>query len=102
MNDELVDLIRDELNVKEVEFEKGKGEILVQFDTKITQKLKDEGLARDIVRKIQEERKKIGTSLNEKVNVVLSNWPKNFERYIKSKAFVARLEKGEDFKVKRS
>ncbi|EKD65728.1 MAG: hypothetical protein ACD_50C00005G0001 [uncultured bacterium] len=102
IDEELTTLIKDELNVKKIEFNEGRGELSVQFDTNITAELKDEGLARDIVRQIQEERKKIGTSLNEKVDVVLSNWPKNFERYIKSKAFVARLEKGEDFKVKRS
>jgi isoleucyl-tRNA synthetase len=99
---DLISLIRDELNVKEVEFKKGKGEVSVQFDTNITQELRDEGLARDIIRQIQEERKKLGTRLNEKVDVVLESWPKGFEEYIKKKGQVNRLRKATaGFEVKR-
>lgn len=98
---ELVYLIKDELNVKQVEFIKGKGELSVEFDTSITQELKDEGLARDIVRQIQEERKKLGTALDERVNVVLQYWPKSFEDYIKKKALVSILQKGTAFRVSR-
>ncbi|MEX2013148.1 MAG: hypothetical protein WD967_01970, partial [Candidatus Levyibacteriota bacterium] len=56
------------------------------------------GEARDIVRKIQEERKKIGTKLDEKVDVQIEGWPKEFENEIKRKALVNSISKGE-FKV---
>jgi isoleucyl-tRNA synthetase len=101
IGDELVVLIKDELNVKDVEFVKAKGDLSVQFDTNITQELKDEGEARDIVRMIQEERKKIGTKLDEKVNVVLESWPAEFEEEIRSRALVQTLNKGKGFKVTR-
>ena len=97
----IIDLIKDELNVKRVEFVKGKGELSVEFDTDITQELKDEGLVRDIIRQIQEERKRLGTRLDEKVNVKLESWPKAFENYIKKKALVQTLQKGEMFSVNR-
>jgi len=100
-DEDLLSLIKDELNVKKVKFEKGKGEIAVSLDTALTQELKDEGEARDIVRMIQQERKKLGTSLNEKVNVVLNSWPLAFEDYIKKKAAVNSLAKGEVFSVNR-
>ena len=98
---DLISLIKDELNVKEVEFKKGKGELSVKFDTNITQELKDEGLARDIIRQIQQERKKLGTRLNEKVDVFLNHWPMEFEKEIKRKALVQTLKKGSAFKVTR-
>ena len=48
---------------------------------------------------IQEERKKLGTALDEKVSVTLPSWPSEFENEIKKKALVASLTKG-DFSVK--
>ncbi len=63
---------------------------------------KDAGEARDLVRKIQEERKKLGTALDEKVDVVLPSWPKDFEDYIKKNALVATLEKGDTVSVQKS
>lgn len=75
------------------------GELSVEFDTAITKELKDEGEARDIVRMIQEERKKMGTSLDEKVIVILESWPFSFEDYIKQNALVKSLTKGNKFSV---
>ena len=101
INDELVDLIKDELNVKQVDFIKGKGELAVEFDTKITKELKGEGEAREIIRSIQGERKRLGTRLDEKVDVFLNYWPMGFEKEIKRKALVQTLKEGSIFKVTR-
>jgi isoleucyl-tRNA synthetase len=100
-NESLITLIKDELNVKKVSFAKGKGEMSASLDLNLTQELKNEGEARGIVRMIQGERKKLGTSLNEKVNVILNDWPKEFEAEIKRKAMVENLTKGENFSVNR-
>jgi hypothetical protein len=54
--------------------------------------------ARTWVRKIQAERKVLGTSLDERVDVVLPDWPEKFELEIKRKALINNLTKGE-FKV---
>ncbi len=102
IDEDLVQLIREELNVREVEIKQGKGELVVDFDTKITQELKDEGFAREIVRKIQEERKKLGTKLDEKVDVVVDKWPVEFEDYIKNKALVRNIKRGDGFSVIRT
>ncbi len=93
-----VDLISEELNIKEIEFKEGK-ELSIELDTEITPELKAEGDARQIVRQIQEERKKLGTELDELVNVTLPEWPEKFEDEIKRKALVKELKKGE-FTVK--
>jgi isoleucyl-tRNA synthetase len=97
---ELQQLLNDELNVKAVEIIEGDGEIEVMFDTVLTPELKAEGEARDIVRKIQEERKMIGTTLDAKVNVTIPEYPESFVEYIKQNALVEIISKGE-FKVEK-
>lgn len=92
-------VVLDELNTKNilingtVRFPKTEVEVTDEM-------LQKEGEARDIVRKIQAERKTLGTTLDEKVNVTLDSWPKEFEDEIKRKALIDTLETGE-FKVAR-
>jgi len=97
--DSLDFLIKDELNVKEIDFSKGEGEMSVKFDTELTQELIDEGKARDIVRSIQEERKKLSLKPSDRVNVTLPEWPKEFEETIKKKALIDTLSVGEELTV---
>ncbi len=99
--DEMDFLIKDELNLKEIVFEKGSDaeETRVELDAYITPELKAEGEARGIVRQIQEERKRLGTKLDEKVNVTLPEWPEAFIDYIKQNALVEKLEKGESLVI---
>lgn len=99
VNEDLQKLIRDELNVHEVEFIEGTGESEVEFDLTMTPELEAEGQARDIIRKIQEERKKIGTRMDQKVHVVLLAWPKEFEGEIKRKALIDTLSQGDQFSI---
>lgn len=66
----LLDLIRDEVNVKEVAF----GLTLesdVTLDTTITLELKEEGDLRELVRSIQDLRKEKGLSVGDKVKVMV-------------------------------
>ncbi|MEK7497678.1 MAG: isoleucine--tRNA ligase [Patescibacteria group bacterium] len=94
-SDELNILLQDELNVKEIK----KGE-KIELDTEITPILKAEGEAREIMRSIQDARKELGTRLDEKVEIILPSWPKEFEEEIKKKALATSIKKGE-FNVKR-
>jgi isoleucyl-tRNA synthetase len=99
--DSLDYLILDELNVKKVAFaKKSASEVTVELDTVLTDDLIAEGQAREIVRKIQEERKKLGTKLDEQVDVIIESWPEQFVDYIKHNALVHSLSNGE-FEVKR-
>ncbi|HWY78793.1 MAG TPA: isoleucine--tRNA ligase [Candidatus Sulfotelmatobacter sp.] len=99
--DNLAQLILDELNVKEIAYDEKKvSETRITLDTNLNDSLIAEGQAREIIRKIQEERKKLETSLDEKVIVSLENWPAAFEEYIKQQALIDSLTKGE-FAVKR-
>ncbi len=95
---ELINLIKNELNVKEIVFEKGRGEIKVKLDTHITPQLRAEGEARDIIRKIQAARKKAQLLPQQLIVVSLPNWPHEYEEEIKEKAGISAIKKG-PFKV---
>jgi len=65
---ELLDLIKDEINVKEVKFDSSiKGE--VELDINITPELKEEGTVREVIRYIQEMRKKSELKPQDKILV---------------------------------
>jgi isoleucyl-tRNA synthetase len=99
MSNELEILIMDELNVKKITWKEGDEDLMVDFDTNITPELKAEGEARDIVRTIQEERKKLEMKIDEKVDVTLPQYPTQFEEYIKRNAMVRNLIKGDKLQI---
>ena len=66
-NEELALLIKDEVNVKELLLHSGGEEVLI--DISITPELRLEGLARDLVREIQDERKKLGLNPSDVIKV---------------------------------
>ena len=93
----------DEVNFKDVDFKDGKGEINVTLDTKITPELEEEASARDLVRKIQEERKKLNLNLTQKVNVQIDKIPASNKlvQWMIKKAQIAELKEG-NFEVKKT
>jgi len=101
IKDELVRLIKDELNVKEVEFKDGEGDLQVDLDTTITPELKEEGEAREIIREIQEKRKEAGCKLDEKISVGLPSWPKRLEEDIKRKTLASDLYQANQLEIKK-
>ncbi len=98
---DLLSLIKDELNVKQVVMEPGKGELRVELDTKITPELKEEGEAREIIRQIQEARKEAGCGLSDEIEVGLPSWPEKFTEEIKKKTLAKRLYQAEKLAIKR-
>ncbi len=103
IGEELEQLVLDEINIKEIEQATGKGEIKVELDTKITPQLEEEAKARELVRKIQEERRKMGMNLTQKVDVTAEWLPKDKKllNYVVSKTLINNLTTG-GFKVVRS
>ena len=95
---QLLDLIKDELNIKKVKLVKGK-ELEVKLDTKLTLALRAEGEARDLIRQIQDLRKKQGIRLGEQIVVSAPAWPKQFENDIKKKTLVKELRKGKCLRI---
>jgi len=76
--EELVNIIKEELNVKEVVYNP-KIENVVNVDTKITEDLKLEGQAREIIRFIQEMRKEAGYEVDNRITVGISGMEKVLE-----------------------
>jgi isoleucyl-tRNA synthetase len=98
-DERLIKLIEEELNVKKVIWKKGK-ELKVEFDKKITPELEEEAKTRELIRKIQQERKNMGILLTQKIKVANPWLPKNniLLQNIKKIALVSHLEHGE-FKI---
>jgi isoleucyl-tRNA synthetase len=65
-NNKLLALIKEEVNVKEIIFD-SKIKNSVELDTKITPELKEEGMVREIIRQIQDLRKKSGFLPKDKI-----------------------------------
>jgi isoleucyl-tRNA synthetase len=70
-NPALVDLIKDELNVKAVSFDESTG-WEVELDTNITPELKREGDIRELSRSIQDFRKTSGLTPSDKIALVVT------------------------------
>ncbi len=99
LGEEFIRLIKDELNLKNVEFGKKNEKLSVILETRITQDLKDEGEARELVRALQEARKQAGCKLTDKVMGYVPSWPEKFKAEIIKKAFLKELKKGKTIKV---
>jgi len=69
LQNEYTDLIKDELNVKEIISEKGNGALAVELDTKLTDELKEEGILRELTRTINGMRKKMKLTIEDRVVV---------------------------------
>jgi len=68
LSSELLELIKDEVNVKEVIYDVTLSEE-VQLDITMTEELKEEGLSRDLIRRIQEMRKKSGLTPDDQITI---------------------------------
>ncbi len=98
---ELKQLIRDELNIKEVEIKTGDGELAVELDTKLTSQLIAEGQARELARQIQLKRKELGCNLTEKIKISLPDWPLQYADYIKRETLSVEIKKADILSVSR-
>lgn len=74
LNKELKSIIMDELNVKKVEIRVVSGvKDSVELDLNITDELKKEGLAREIIRNVQQARKAAGLEVDDRIYLSLSS-----------------------------
>lgn len=98
---EVLEVALGELNIKKIDF--AIGDEKIEIDAVITPELKEEADARDVVRKIQEERKKMNLNLTQSVEVKIDSIPtsKKLVQWMLKKAQISKLEEG-PFEVKKS
>jgi isoleucyl-tRNA synthetase len=105
LTDEVKKIVSEEVNVQELQCTGKAAEFEISSkDEEFTNPSNQDailGEAREIVRMIQEERKKLGTKLDEKIDVSLPSWPVQHEEYIKRNALVNNLSCESSFKVKK-
>lgn len=95
-------LVKDELNVKEWKVSKGK--FANKLDIRITPELEEEAKVRDLVRRIQEERKAQGFPITAQIDVESEWLPRDKEllKRIKQKALIKNIRLGKHMKVLKS
>jgi isoleucyl-tRNA synthetase len=95
---ELEQLLLNELNVKAVYWSQGAENLEVDYDYELTPALKQEAEARDLIRSIQNLRRKAKLKLNEEVEVELPAWPKDWQSEIESRTNT-KLKKGDKMRL---
>jgi isoleucyl-tRNA synthetase len=94
--EEIAAIVREELNVKSLIF----GAAEVKLDTEITEELRLEGLAREVVRVIQDRRKKLGFNVEDRIHTryeadgMLLRAIEKHGDYIKNETLSLTLEHG--------
>ena len=84
-------IIAEELNVKDVEWST-EGEWSVRLNTKLTPGLKREGMSREVIRYVQNARKKAGLNVDDRIILSLVTEDKELQKAIDEHAPVIRHE----------
>ena len=96
--EDIAAIVREELNVKALTF----GAPEPRLDTEITEDLKMEGFAREVVRVIQDRRKKLGFNVEDRIDTryeadgLLARAIEKFADYIKTETLSVTLGPGRD------
>lgn len=89
INQELISILKDEVNVKEIAFDTNiSGEVLL--DTSISKELKEEGIVRELIRSIQDLRKENKMSVKDIAELSISSTNENIEIYKKSEDLIKK------------
>jgi isoleucyl-tRNA synthetase len=95
---ELEALIKNELNVKEVEWLQAEEKLAVDYDFELTPALKQEAEAKDLIRKIQNKRRKAGLKISDQAEVHLPAWPQDWQQEIEERTNTS-LTKADEFQL---
>src|SRR3989449_2359770 len=94
--EDIASIVRDQLNLKTITFGASEGKL----DTEITEELRLEGLAREVVRLIQDRRKKAGLNVEDRIHTcfeadgLLARAIEKHAEYIKNETLSVTIEHG--------
>lgn len=94
--EELINIIKDETNVKNVVVNQQ-----ITLDTNLTPELIAEGEYRDLVRTIQVMRKEAGLQIKDQIKIFAVSWPANFEGQLLKKTLAVSIEKSDNLKIEK-
>jgi isoleucyl-tRNA synthetase len=99
--DPYINLIKEELNVKDVQYSSAKIEdFKIEYDADLTDELILEGKLRDLIRSIQSERKKQGIMIDQKVDITIPEIFKDNLEVIKKSIYTEKITFGEQISVR--
>ena len=93
----LAEIIKRQTNIKELNIKKGT--FSVKLDSKLTPELEQEGYARELMRKVQDLRKKAGLKKEDRIDLAisskydLSNFEKEIQEKVGAKTIAFKLDK---------
>lgn len=98
---QLLEILKDETNVKQVDWRELKTDqpIEVELDINISPQLKQEGEFRDLCRQIQILRKEANLNPSDKIKIYAPDWPQTFEKDLLSKTSATSIQKSSQLKV---
>ena len=94
-------IILDEVNVYEFKYEEKSKIYSVTGDFSEHNQDLTAGLARDLVRQIQEKRKEAQVNLNDLIVSYIPQWPKEYEEYIKQQTLSRDLVKSREIRIEK-
>ncbi|HAE36552.1 TPA: isoleucine--tRNA ligase [Candidatus Nomurabacteria bacterium] len=97
---EYLEIIKDELNVKDIVLESDGEELKVELDIHITEELKQEGNYRELVRAIQDMRKKAGLNPNDIIGLEIETSVDGQDLITKFKTELLKAVGAKEIKIK--
>lgn len=99
LSDDLTQLIKDELNIKEIKWGKG-DELSVVLDLELDPELIAEGQMREIARQIQDLRKVKNARLDQQINIILpQTLPAKLLDQLKTQTLAKQIKEGDELQI---
>jgi len=92
LKNEFIEIIKEELNVKEVQIDGKEGTLKVKLDTTISPELKTEGTSRELIRHIQSARKKAGLNVDDRIQLGVESDSKEVQRALSDFSAIVHAE----------
>lgn len=83
--DNVIAVLKEELNLKELYWQRSDDELEVTLDTSLNPELEAEGAARELMRSIQKLRRQSGLRVDQHATVTAPEWPENWQSAIEER-----------------